>query len=121
MSGGGSLVRLKRDAQGLTRYGAMRPGQREASTDYVDMSPERVRGAPEAMKRTADYSLLAAVRTGNRSQIGDRVPDRTRWLWLPPSITVTGTGSLTNRTVATRSEFVVPECGGIVLVGDGGR
>jgi hypothetical protein len=43
------LVRLKRDAQGLTRYGAMRPGQREASTDYVDMSPERVRGAPEAM------------------------------------------------------------------------
>jgi hypothetical protein len=29
------------------------PGQ--ASTDYVDMSAERVRGAPEAMKRTADY------------------------------------------------------------------
>jgi hypothetical protein len=46
------------------------PGQ--ASTDYVDMSAERVRGAPEAMKRTAD-ALLAAVRTGNRSQIGDRL------------------------------------------------
>ena len=29
--------------------------------------------------------------------------------------------TFTNRTVATRSEFVVPECGGIVLVGDGGR
>ena len=51
------------------------PGQ--ASTDYVDMSPERVRGAPEAMKRTAD-SLLAAVRTGNRSQIGDRLAQTER-------------------------------------------
>jgi hypothetical protein len=53
----------------------------------------RILAGIDTMKRTAD-SLLAAVRTGNRSQIGDRVPDRTRWLWLPPSITVTGTGSL---------------------------
>lgn len=28
------------------------PGQ--ASTEYVDMSPERVRGAPAAMSRTAE-------------------------------------------------------------------
>jgi hypothetical protein len=37
------------------------PGQ--ASTDYADMSVERVRGAPEAMSRSAEI-LLTTVRTG---------------------------------------------------------
>lgn len=46
------------------------PGQ--ASTDYVDMSPERVRGAPEAMKKTTNL-LLAAVQTGNRTEIRDQL------------------------------------------------
>jgi hypothetical protein len=46
------------------------PGQ--ASTDYVDMDPARVRGAPEAMTRTAEQ-LAAAVRTGKRPAIGDQL------------------------------------------------
>ena len=46
------------------------PGQ--ASTDYVNMDPARVKGAPEAMLRTSQQ-LLAAVRTGNRPAIGDQL------------------------------------------------
>jgi len=46
------------------------PGQ--ASTDYVDMSSERARGAPAAMRRTAGL-LLNAVRTGSRSATGDQL------------------------------------------------
>jgi hypothetical protein len=44
----------------------------QASTDYVDMDPARVNGAPEAMTRTAEQ-LLAAVRTGKRPAIGDQL------------------------------------------------
>ena len=46
------------------------PGQ--ASTDYVDMSPERAHGAPAAMSKSADL-LMAAVRTGNRAAIGQQL------------------------------------------------
>jgi Cytochrome C' len=46
------------------------PGQ--ASTDYVDMEPARVSGAPEAMTRAAQQ-LLATVRTGNRAAVGDQL------------------------------------------------
>ena len=46
------------------------PGQ--ASTDYVDMDPARVNGAPEAMARTAEQ-LLGAVRAGKRPAIGDQL------------------------------------------------
>jgi hypothetical protein len=46
------------------------PGQ--ASVDYVDMSSERARKAPDAMSRTAG-ALLRVVRTGNRSAIGDQL------------------------------------------------
>jgi hypothetical protein len=51
------------------------PGQ--ASTDYVDMSPERARDAPAAMSRAADL-LLAAVRTGKRPAIGDQLTQTER-------------------------------------------
>ena len=44
----------------------------ESSADYVDMSPERVRGAPAAMIRTAQL-LQTAVRTGKRPAIGDQL------------------------------------------------
>jgi hypothetical protein len=46
------------------------PGQ--ASTNYVDMSPERASGAPAAMIHNADL-LLAAVRSGNRATSGDQL------------------------------------------------
>jgi hypothetical protein len=46
------------------------PGQ--ASTEYVDMSPARVRGAAEAMPRTAQM-LLTIVRSGNRAAIGNQL------------------------------------------------
>ncbi len=46
------------------------PGQ--STTDYVDMDPARVRGAPQAMTSTAER-LLAAVRTGKRPAIGDQL------------------------------------------------
>jgi cytochrome c556 len=46
------------------------PGQ--ASTEYVDMSPARVSGAPAAMTQSAER-LLAAVRTGNRPTIGSQL------------------------------------------------
>ncbi len=46
------------------------PGQ--ASQDYVDMSPERVRNAPIAMQNTAKL-LLAAVHSGNRAAAGERL------------------------------------------------
>ena len=46
------------------------PGQ--ASTEYVDMEPARVSGAPEAMMRTAQQ-LLATVRTGTRAAVGDQL------------------------------------------------
>ncbi len=49
----------------------------QASTDYVDMDPARVSGAPEAMTRTAEQ-LLAAVRTGQRPAIGDRLAQTER-------------------------------------------
>jgi hypothetical protein len=51
------------------------PGQ--TSQDYVDMSPERVRGAPAAMARTADL-LLTAVRTGQRPAVGDQLAQTER-------------------------------------------
>jgi hypothetical protein len=44
----------------------------QSSTDYVDMSPQHVRDASDAMSRTAE-SLRAAARTGNREVIGDQL------------------------------------------------
>ena len=46
------------------------PGQ--ASVDYVDMSPERAKGAPAAMNRTA-LALQSAVRTGDRAAVTQRL------------------------------------------------
>ncbi len=46
------------------------PGQ--ASVDYVDMSPERVKGAPEAMTRTT-MALQQAVESGDRNLVGKRL------------------------------------------------
>ncbi|HEY7577450.1 MAG TPA: cytochrome c [Acetobacteraceae bacterium] len=73
--GGGSQLAAQEAAEDLVSWSARMgelfpPGQ--ASTDYVDMSPQRVRGAPAAMAETAE-SLRAAVRTGNRAAIGDRL------------------------------------------------
>lgn len=51
------------------------PGQ--ASTDYVDMSPARVQGAPVAMQQSAQ-SLLSAVRTGKRPAVGDQLAQTER-------------------------------------------
>jgi Cytochrome C' len=51
------------------------PGQ--ASTDYVDMSPARVQGAPVAMQQSAQ-SLLSAVRTGKRAAVGDQLAQTER-------------------------------------------
>jgi hypothetical protein len=73
--GGGSQPDAEKAATNLVAWSQrisqlFPPGQ--ATTDYVDMSPERVRGAPEAMQRTAT-ALLAAVQTGSRSQTGDRL------------------------------------------------
>jgi len=73
--GGGSQADAEKAATNLASWSQriaelFPPGQ--ATTDYVDMSPERVRGAPEAMQRTS-ASLLTAVRTGNRVQTGDRL------------------------------------------------
>ena len=51
------------------------PGQ--AAADYVDMSPERVRGAPAAMSRSSEM-LLTAVRTGGRLAIGDQLAQTER-------------------------------------------
>lgn len=48
-----------------------------ASADYVDMSPERARGSAEAMVQTSER-LLAAVRSGNRSAIGDQLAQTER-------------------------------------------
>jgi hypothetical protein len=48
-----------------------------ASVDYVDMSPERARGAAEAMVRTSER-LLAAVRSANRPAIGDQLAQTER-------------------------------------------
>jgi hypothetical protein len=48
-----------------------------ASADYVDMSPERARGAAEAMVRTSER-LLAAVHSGNRPAIGDQLAQTER-------------------------------------------
>jgi hypothetical protein len=44
----------------------------QASTEYVDMSPARVRVAIDAMPRTAQ-ALLAAVRSGNHPVIGQQL------------------------------------------------
>jgi hypothetical protein len=73
--GGGSQPAAQQAADDLVSWSAriselFPPGQ--ASADYVDMSPERVRGAPAAMTQAAD-SLRAAVRTGNRAVIGDQL------------------------------------------------
>ncbi len=46
------------------------PGQ--ASTEYVDMSPGRVRGASAAMQRTSQ-ELLTIVRSGDRAAIGKQL------------------------------------------------
>ena len=43
-----------------------------ASNEYVDMSPQRVSGAPAAMSAAADR-LLAEVPSGTRAQIGDQL------------------------------------------------
>jgi Cytochrome C' len=43
-----------------------------ASTDYVDMSPERVNRAPAAMRGTTER-LLAAVGIGSRATIAERL------------------------------------------------
>jgi hypothetical protein len=51
------------------------PGQ--ASTDYVDMSPARVQGAPVAMQQSAQ-SLLSAVRSGKRPAVGDQLAQTER-------------------------------------------
>ena len=51
------------------------PGQ--ASTDYVDMTPERVRGAPVAMSRSAEM-LLTTVRAGGRPAIGEQLAQTER-------------------------------------------
>jgi len=48
------------------------PGQ--ASTEYVDMNPDRVHGASAVMSVSAER-LLAAVRTGNRPFVGGRIFD----------------------------------------------
>ena len=73
--GGGSQTTAQSAADDLVSWSARMgelfpPGQ--ATTDYVDMSPQRVRDAPGAMSRTAE-SLRAAVRTGNRAAIGDQL------------------------------------------------
>ncbi len=44
----------------------------EATAEYVDMSPERLRGAPAAMRETSEM-LLAAVQNGNRADIGSQL------------------------------------------------
>jgi hypothetical protein len=46
------------------------PGQ--ASKDYLDMSPERARAAPEAMRRNAQ-SLVDVMSSGNRAAVGDKL------------------------------------------------
>ncbi len=46
------------------------PGQ--ASTEYVDMSPDRLKVAPAAMTRASEL-LLTAVHTGNRATIGSQL------------------------------------------------
>jgi hypothetical protein len=46
------------------------PGQ--ASTDYVDMSPARVRGAADSMQRTGQV-LLTKVRFSDRLAIGNQL------------------------------------------------
>ncbi len=51
------------------------PGQ--ASTDYVDMTPDRVIGAPAAMSRTAEQ-LLVATRTGDLQAVGRQLAQTER-------------------------------------------
>ena len=73
--GGGSQPTAQNAADDLVSWSARMaelfpPGQ--ASTEYVDMSPERVRDAPAAMSRTAEL-LRAAVRGDNRALIGDQL------------------------------------------------
>jgi hypothetical protein len=51
------------------------PGQ--ASTQYVDMSPERVRRAPAAMAKAAD-TLSSVVQTGERTAIGEQLAETER-------------------------------------------
>ena len=73
--GGGSQADATQAAQALVASSQrlpdlFPPGQ--ASVDYVDMSPERARGAPIAMNQAAT-ALLAAVQTGNRATIGDQL------------------------------------------------
>src|SRR5271165_4221004 len=46
------------------------PGQ--ASRDYLDMSPQRVRAAPEAMMRNAQ-SLVDVVKSGDRAAAGEQL------------------------------------------------
>ncbi len=59
-----------------SRMGELFPGT-QASTDYVDMSPATVSGAPAAMMQTATR-LLAAVKTGRRPVIGDQLAQTER-------------------------------------------
>jgi len=73
--GGGSQTQAESAADDLVSWSKRMaelfpPGQ--ASTEYVDMSPTRVRDAPAAMNKTAEL-LLTAVRTGNRTAIGDQL------------------------------------------------
>lgn len=44
----------------------------QASTDYVDMSPERAHGAPLAMNRSA-AALLTTIRASSRAATGDQL------------------------------------------------
>ncbi len=73
--GGGSREQAETAAADLVSWSQrlpelFPPGQ--ASTDYVDMSPRRVSGAPIAMSRNSEL-LLAAVQRGNRAAIGNQL------------------------------------------------
>ena len=73
--GSGDQSEAENDARSLVSWSEKMaelfpPGQ--ASTDYVDMSSERAREAPAAMRRAAGL-LLSAVRTGSRSATGDQL------------------------------------------------
>jgi hypothetical protein len=70
--GGGTQAEAERAALELVSWSQwlselFPPGQ--ASTEYVDMSAERVRDAPGQMSRSAEL-LLQAVRTGSRPAVG---------------------------------------------------
>ncbi len=73
--GSGSAAATEESAHDLVswsrRLGELFPAG-EATADYVDMSPERVGGAPAAMRETSGM-LLVAVQNGNRPDIGSQL------------------------------------------------